>query len=105
MHFIIHVYHHVVTDENVTKKLDKILQILGDIQRKEETMSVELDALTIQVTSNTDVENSAILLIQGIAAQLSAIKDDPAKIAALATSLKVSADNLAAAILANTPTP
>jgi hypothetical protein len=42
-------------------------------------------------------------LIQGIAAQLLALKDDPAKIAALSAALKASADNLAAAITANTP--
>jgi hypothetical protein len=104
MSLTVHVYHHFEYN-NITKKLDNILKILGIIQRKEEAMSAELDALTAQVTANTDVENSAILLIQGIAAQLAAIKDDPAKIAALATSLKASADSLAAAVTANTPTP
>jgi hypothetical protein len=66
-------------------------------------MSTQLDALTAQVTANESLENSAITLIQGIAAQLAAIKDDPAKIQALANSLKTSADSLSAAIIANTP--
>lgn len=99
----IHVYHHTINEHVINFKLDRILRVLKDIQLKEEQMSIELEALTIQVTENTNLEQSAITLIEGIAAQLIAIKDDPVKIAALATSLKASADNLAAAITANTP--
>jgi hypothetical protein len=73
------------------------------IQRKEEAMSQELDALAAQVAANTEVEQSAILLIQGIAAQLADLKDDPAQVLALSESLKASAANMAAAISANTP--
>jgi hypothetical protein len=100
----IDIYHHIIWENDETnQKLDAILQKLEVIQGKEEAMSAELDALTIQVKANTDVEASAVLLIQGIATQLAAIKDDPAKIAALSVSLKSSADSLAAAITANTP--
>jgi chromosome segregation ATPase len=84
-------------------KLNRILEILEKLERREKTMSTQLDALTAQVTANESLENSAITLIQGIAAQLAAIKDDPAKIQALADSLKTSADSLSAAIIANTP--
>ena len=97
------VYHHFVEPQTTNKKLDRILQILEAIQGKEENMSNELDALTAQVKENTDVEASAVTLIQGIAAQMAALKDDPAKIAALSVSLKASADALGAAIVANTP--
>lgn len=62
-----------------------------------------LDDLTAQVAANTTVEQSAITLIQGLAAQLAAAGTDPAKLAALTSSLKTSADALAAAITANTP--
>jgi len=96
-----HWFHH--THDGMDTKLEKILTLLGTIQGKEEHMSQELDALTAQVAANTEVENSAIALIQGIAAQLIALKDDPAKIAELAGTLKASADNLAAAVVANTP--
>ena len=65
-------------------------------------MSAELDALTAQVTENESLEQSAITLIQGIAAQLAAAKDDPVKIQALADSLHTSASALADAITANT---
>lgn len=96
----IDVYHHNLPTDF---KLDKIIRLLKEVLIKEEQMSVELDALTVQVEANEDLEQSAIVLIQGIAAQLAAIKDDPVKIQALADSLKVSADKLAEAITANTP--
>ena len=97
------VYHHFVQSETTNKKLDRILDILGAVQEKEEIMSKELDALTAQVKANTDVEASAVILIQGLAAQIAEAKDDPVKIQALADSLKGSADTLAAAVSANTP--
>lgn len=62
-----------------------------------------LDDLTAQVTENTTLEGSAIQLIQNIAAALAAAGTDPAKLAALQSQLKTSADALAAAITANTP--
>ncbi len=65
----------------------------------------ELDDLTAQVQANDDVEASAVILINGIAARIAAAGTDPAKLTALTTSLKTSADTLAAAVAANTPTP
>lgn len=85
------------------KKQDEILALLRTIIQKEDQMSAELDALEAQVTENTTVEASAITLIQGIAAQLAAAAQDPAKVKALSASLKASSDSLAAAIAANTP--
>ena len=64
-------------------------------------MSAEFDALVQQVKDNTDVEASAVTLIQGIAAQLAG-NPTPSQVSALATQLKSSADALAAAITANT---
>ncbi len=62
-----------------------------------------LDDLTTQVAANTTVEQSAVTLIQGIAAQLAASATDATKVAALSAQLKASADSLSAAIVANTP--
>jgi hypothetical protein len=62
-----------------------------------------LDTLTAQVKANTDVEASAVLLIQGLAAKLEALKTDPVAIQALADELKTSAGTLADAEVANTP--
>lgn len=63
----------------------------------------DLTSLTAQVQANTQVETSAVTLIQGLADQLRALANDPVAIAALADQLKGSADALSAAIVANTP--
>lgn len=67
-----------------------------------------LTDLQAQVTQNTTVEGSAVTLIQGIAAQISAAlaaapgTPDPALVT-LTSQLQASATALAAAITANTP--
>ena len=67
------------------------------------TMSEQLDALQAQVERNTAVDQSAIELLNGLAAQIAALKDDPAALQALADNLTASSDALAAAVVANTP--
>ncbi len=62
-----------------------------------------LAALTTQVTTTTGVEASAVVLINGLAAQLAAAKNDPAKVQAIIDSLNKSSTSLAAAITANSP--
>ena len=68
-------------------------------------MSAELDALKAAVARDTDVENSAITLLQGLKAALDAAiaANDPAALAALSASLGANSDALAAAVVANTP--
>lgn len=80
----------------------KLSQIIDQLAKQESKMSVSLDALTAQVAQNTQVEASAVTLIQGIAAQLAEAAADPAKVQALSDQLKASADSLAAAVTANT---
>jgi len=100
--FRVDVYIH--NDRDTTDaKLDRILAAVAKLQKQEERMAASLDALTAQVQSSTDVEQSALVLIQGIAAALAAAQNDPVAIAALADRLKSSADALAAAVVANTP--
>jgi len=84
------------------RKLDRLLQMTEAILEKENGMSQALDDLATQVTANTTVEESAVTLIKGLAAQIAAAGTDPAKLQALQASLKASADDLAAAIAANT---
>jgi len=98
----IDVYHHFYKDD-VSEKLDEILIILESIQRKEAHMSKELDELQAAVEENTVLDGSIIELVNGLAAQILDLKDDPAKLAALAASLKTSSSAIAAAIQANTP--
>lgn len=66
-------------------------------------MAGELDALTAQVTANTDAEASAIQLLTNLHDLLVAAGTDPAKLTALTTQLQTSKEALAAAIVANTP--
>lgn len=97
----IDVYFH--STHEADDKFDLILKRLAEIQQKENVMAGELDALTAQVTANTDAEASAIQLLQNLHDLLVAAGTDPTKLTALATTLKTSQDALAAAIVANTP--
>jgi hypothetical protein len=80
----------------------KVNETLKQVLKEQTKMSAELDALTAQVKINTDVEESAIVLINGLAAQILALKTDPVALTALAASLKTEADSLGAAVAANT---
>lgn len=84
-------------------KLDQILCLLNQLICRTKNMSAELDALTAEVAAVAEVEASAIVLIKGLVAQITAAGTDPAKLAALTASLTASADALAAAVTANTP--
>ena len=68
-------------------------------------MAGELDALTAQVAKNAEVDQSAITLLRGIKAKLddAIASGDPARVQALADSLGASTDELAAAVIENTP--
>jgi len=84
-------------------RLDQVLALLQIVITKENTMSVEMDALTAQVNATRDGESAALLLIQGIAARITAAGTDPAALTALTTELSTSSASLAAAVVANTP--
>ncbi len=76
-------------------------------------MNPILDALAAQVKANTDAEASAVLLINGIAARIQTAVDaavaggataaELAPVQAEVDALKKSSDDLAAAVIANTP--
>lgn len=73
------------------------------------TVSQNFLALQAQVAQTTTVEQSAVVLIQGLATQLQAAiaaanSGDTAALPALQTELQTSAAALAAAVTANTPT-
>jgi hypothetical protein len=82
--------------QRVDAKLDKLLQGANVIM-------ADLSELTAEVTRNTSVEQSALTLIQGLAAQIAAAGTDPVKLKALQVQLTANDDALAAAIAANTP--
>jgi predicted nucleic acid-binding Zn-ribbon protein len=81
-------------------------QILASQIRLEKTMSTTntaLATLQAQVTQNETIEESAVTLITGLAAQIAAAGTDPVALKALSDGLNKSATDLAAAITANTP--
>jgi hypothetical protein len=104
------VYHHFDLNNEAIQKLDQLLGKVDDlsaqvvvIQGKEEKMSKEMDDLTAAVRANTDADDSMILLVQGLAAQIVALKNDPVALEALATQLTTKTQALVDAVNANTP--
>lgn len=87
----------------VNARLDSIVSLINGLSGKVSTMSAELDTLTAEVARNTTVDASAITLLNGLAAQIATLKNDPVALQALADSMKSSSDALAAAVVANTP--
>jgi len=82
-----------------------LLALVSEITLKEiKNMSIEMDALTAQVKANSDLLDSATVLINGIADRITAAGVDPVKLNALTAELKSKDDALAAAVVANTPT-
>jgi len=66
-------------------------------------MSKQLDEIAAATHRTETVIDSAIVLIQGFAAQIAALKDDPVALEALANEMNAKSDTLAAAVAANTP--
>ena len=83
--------------------LDGVDSKIATLTLKQEQVMTDLTALTAEVERNTTVDESAIALLTGLAAQIEALKTDPVALQALADTMKGSSDALAAAVLANTP--
>ena len=92
----------IVDSKGIHKKLDKILKGIDLLQKGIIHMSLELDDLEIAVKENTDLDDSIVTLVNGLATQVAALKNDPVKLQALAVSLRAKSAAIAAAILANT---
>jgi len=86
-------------------QLDRIERKLNALLAQGALEMSSLDDLKAQVQKNSDVEESAVLLIEGIAKQLAdaIAAGDPAALTALQAQLAKSAADLAAAVAANTP--
>ena len=93
--------------DKIDRKLDKLLKGQSTYQTTlERTMSAlddALDELTEQVKANTDAEQSATALIQGLAEKIEAQATDPQAVRELAGRLRATAEVLSAAVVANTP--
>jgi len=95
----VHVHVHIEPDP----RIDKILSEIKQLTKEEKKMATDLTALTEQVTNNTDVVQSAIALISGLAAELQAAGTDPIALQSLVDELNTNNVALASAVTANTP--
>jgi hypothetical protein len=86
------------TLEDVYSKLLVLITMGAD-------MSAELDRLTTEVSETKTVVDSAITLLGGLSQQIRDLKDDPAKLSALADDLDAKTNALAAAVAENTTPP
>jgi hypothetical protein len=77
--------------------------LLKRIIEIQETIMAALDTLTADVTANTSVTNSAIALINNLAAEITAAGTDPVALKALTDKLEANSAALAGAVTANTP--
>jgi len=87
----------------IRKNISNVVTILQVSAEKEKHMGKELDELQAAVEENTTVDQSIMTLVDGLAAQIESLKNDPAKLAALAKSLRDSSALTVAKVLANTP--
>lgn len=92
----VHLYVHQESSDRAIQKLDTLIA-------QGVSMSEALNKLTTEVTETKEVMASAVTLITGLADQIRELKDDPAALEGLATSLDDGSKALAAAVAANTP--
>jgi regulator of replication initiation timing len=85
--------------------LTQLLGLSATQQQELETMAGELDQLKTQVQKTTDAEDAAALLLKGLKDRLDAAiaSGDPKELKRLSSALGKSTDDLAAAVVANTP--
>jgi ABC-type transporter Mla subunit MlaD len=81
----------------------KIDALHSFVHERFHAMSSTLQSLQDAVTAENSVIDSAVTLIQGLAAEIAALKPTQEAIDALAASVKAKSDALAAAVSANTP--
>ncbi len=80
------------------QQLSAISQQLNTLTIEVKQMALDLTALTAAVNNEVNVEKSAILLIQALAAEVANSASDPAAVKALADQIGASANALAMAV-------
>lgn len=90
---------------NMQSQLAHLQTSINIILTQERNTMAALDDLQAQVQANTNLEQSAVTLIQGLAKQITdaVANNDSSALQALASQLNSSAAALGSAITANTP--
>jgi uncharacterized protein YoxC len=81
----------------------RVFELLETVIMQGEAMSAALDRLTEEVNQTSTAVDSVLALVGGLADQIRALQDDPAKLAALADELDAKQAAIADAVAANTP--
>lgn len=85
----------------------RIEAVLNNLVAKGEAMSTELkaeiDRVAALVAQNTEVDSSAVTLLQQLVQMLRDAADDPVRVRALADELEASNRRLASSVTENTP--
>jgi len=105
MRIELHVFIHNSADDAISAKLDKLMAL---VTKEENLVMSKIDDLTAAVTAEKTVEDSAVALLNGIAAQLQtalASSTPDVAVQSVIDSIKSNTDSLSAAVTANTPTP
>lgn len=93
--FNFHVYHHY-PQGTVPRVLAAVYQMVKEIRAKMAT----IDELKAAVAANSEVTQSAVTLIGGLADKIEELKDDPVQLGELVTQLRADSASLAAAVAA-----
>jgi hypothetical protein len=100
---------HVITFNQVTEAaLGELLSSLKALKTQGDLLMSKIDDLTAAVAAEKTVEDSAVTLLQGLSAQLSAAlasTTPDTAVQAVIDSINANATGLASAVTANTPTP
>lgn len=103
--FRLDVYLHSSDESEILDQLGRISDQVDLLLTEATKMAGELARLQTEVAEMAGVVDSAVALINGLAQQIRDLATDPAALTALADSLDSKAGELAAAVVANTPTP
>lgn len=102
MNFTIHVYLHP-TDVELQGRLDTMQAALNALTIQGKIIMATLADVQAAVTAEDTVIDSAVTLLNGLAAQIAALAPNQAAIDALAADVTSKTAALAAAVTANTP--
>ncbi len=87
-------------DGGALARIERKIDAIFTLEKQE---MADLATLQAEVERNTQVEQSALTLIQGLRDQIVAAGTDPVKLKAITDQLTANDDALAAAVAANTP--
>lgn len=87
----------------ISERLEAMSDEQDKTERKETTMAKTVADIQNEVTAQTTVINSAVTLLSGLSAALTAAQGDPAAIQTVIDDIDANTASLAAAVTANTP--